>query len=54
MKHDAHVRTAFIHLFPTKYFLLFMFVSFLLGFAISTLYHTWFYQDILFKMSNFE
>ena len=31
MKHDAHVRTAFIHFFPTKVFLAIVTFIFILG-----------------------
>lgn len=32
MKHDAHVRTAFMHFFPTTVFLLALTLFFMLGF----------------------
>lgn len=54
MKHDAHVRSYFLKYFPFKFYFLSIFAFFLLGFAISTVYHGWFYQDILLKMSNFK
>lgn len=37
-KHDAHVRTAFIHFFPFKIFLSLIFLVFLIGLLIGNLY----------------
>lgn len=38
MKHDAHVRTFFIHFFPTKIFLALIFLVFCIGLLIGNLY----------------
>ena len=38
MKHDAHVRTAFIHFFPFKIVLAFILLAFLIGLILGNLY----------------
>lgn len=38
MKHDAHVRTAFIHFFPTRAFLFLMFASFVFGLYLGNIW----------------
>lgn len=38
MKHDAHVRTAFIHFFPTTTFFFLIFVSFGLGLILGNIW----------------